>query len=123
MEIEIELSKIISAYNILESGIDTMKKFKGKTALKISLLKIKLKDFYTTSEEIRQSLIKDKYGEIDGDGSYLVSNENLQLFINEYNDVLNTKHTIIFTPLTWDDLDNMDISLETSDTLVHFFED
>ncbi|SRR6266403_368573 len=129
MVIELELSKIIGAYEILEGGTEIPNsiknlnlKFKGKTALKISLLKLKLKDFASIAEETRKNLIKDKYGVVDVDGNYFVSNENIQDFVSEFNEILNTKHSISFTPLIWEDLDDVEIPLEFSDKLLHFFE-
>lgn len=129
MEIELELGKIISAYEILEGSAEVPNsiknlnlKFNGKTALKISLLKLKLKDFVAIAEETRKDLIKDKYGVADDEGNYFVSNENIQNFVSEYNEILNTKHSITFTPLVSDDLDGVEIPLEFSDKLLHFFE-
>lgn len=129
MEKELELGRIVSAYNILNGDVD-MKysiknldlKFKGKTALKISLLKNKLKEYAITAEETRQSLIKDKYGKEDENNNFIVESDRVNEFIFEYSEVLNSKHTISFTPLTMDDLDGVDVPVEFIDVLIDFFD-
>jgi hypothetical protein len=127
MELELELNKVMAAYEILDGNAPySLKnlnlKFKGKTAFKISLLKTKLRDLAIIGEETRQSLIKDKYGDVDADGNYIVSNDKVQLFVNEFNDVLNTKHKINFTPLTFEDIEDVELPIEFSDRMIHFFE-
>lgn len=129
MEKELELGKIVAAYNLLDGGIEVKNsiknldlKFKGKTALKISLLKLKLKDFAVIAEETRQSLIKDKYGKSDEQGNFSVQQDGLNGFLTEYAEILNTKHTINFTPLVMDDLDGVDVPVDFIDILIDFFE-
>ena len=129
MEKELELGKIVSVYNLLEGGTDVTNsiknlslKFKGKTAFKISLLKSKLREYVTIAEETRSALIKDKYGIPTEEGSIIVPNDKISDFVNEYADILMTKHSITFTPLNTDDLDGIEIPVEFTDTLIDFIE-
>ncbi len=126
---ELELGKLVSAYKLLEGGADikfSIKnldlKFTGETALKISLLKLKLRDFETSSEETRTSLIREKYGVADETGNFSVPNDRVNDFIREYSEILSTKHTITFTPFTIKDLANIDVPVEFTDILIDFFE-
>jgi hypothetical protein len=129
MEKEIELNRIVAAHSVLDANstvpfalknLDV--KFKGKTAFKLSILKAKLKDLADTAEEIRQKLIFEKYGTADENGNYnITTQENLDGFMAEYGEVLSEKHTITFTALEMEDIEDVELPVEFTDVMMPFF--
>jgi DNA gyrase/topoisomerase IV subunit B len=129
MEKELELSQIVAAYNVLE-GTNNMPfalknldvKFKGKTAFKLSMLKVALRDLATTAEEVRQTLIRDKYGVADENGNVSIqSEENFEGFMKEYGEVLSAKHTITFSAITMEEVEEVELPVAFTDVMMPFF--
>lgn len=129
MQKELELAKMVSAYNILEGGEDIKNsiknldlKFKGKTAFKLSLLKNRLKEFIIIHDETRDSLIKNKYGLSEENGGYSIPNNMFNSFMSEYNEILQYKYVINFEPLTMEDIEDLALPIEFTDIFFDFFE-
>jgi hypothetical protein len=129
MEKELELSQIVAAFNVLEGtnnvpfalkNLDV--KFKGKTAFKLSMLKVALKDLATTAEEVRQTLIREKYGVEGEDGNISIqTEENFEGFMKEYSEVLSVKHTIKFSAISMEEVEDVELPVEFTDIMMPFF--
>lgn len=92
--IEIEIKEAILASNSLKE----VSKFKFKPLLAYKLMKLNsiLEPIFNRAEEIRINLIKNKYGELNEDGNYTVSELKVEEFKKEYSELLSEKESINF---------------------------
>jgi hypothetical protein len=115
--------KLSQVYNSMEA-LNRLSELPIPVTISFKLAKLlkQLTNEIELLEKLRQKLIK-QYGKEDETGNFTVLEENKEVFFKEFTDLLNTKITIEFEPISIDLIKNLNLSISDMSRLDYLFKE